>query len=199
MTATAAEAMPRGLRLARPQSAAAALGLAVSHLMTKPAFAALPFGSWSRVLVGQINRGHYQLVVDDTGQVVGFLGWAATSEANAEAWVRGHAEMPELRDGDCIVINAWSADDSTANRLVLAAARLVIRDKRLVYFKRHYKDGRTRPMRLAVTTSSPAISAAAPAEAARRPSSHHLIQENERGYCCWLRRERRRRRRRALT
>jgi hemolysin-activating ACP:hemolysin acyltransferase len=147
---TAMTAMPSGLRLARPQSAAAALGLAVSHLMTKPAFAALPFGSWSRVLVGQINRGHYQLVVDDTGRVVGFLGWAATSEANAEAWVRGHTDVPELRDGDCIVINAWSADDPAANRLVLAAARLAICDKRLVYFKRHYKDGRTRPMRLSV-------------------------------------------------
>jgi hemolysin-activating ACP:hemolysin acyltransferase len=150
MFATTAEAIPHGLRLARPQSAAAALGLAVSHLMTKPAFAALPFGTWSRVLVGQINRGQYQLVVDDTGRVVGFLGWAATSEANAEAWVQGRGDVPELRDGDCIVINAWSADDPAANRMVLAAARRAIRDKRLVYFKRHYGDGRTRPMRLAV-------------------------------------------------
>ena len=42
-----------------------ALGLAVSHLMTKPAFANLRFGDWSRVLVGQINRKHYAFVVDD--------------------------------------------------------------------------------------------------------------------------------------
>ena len=144
------EAVSRGLRLARPHSAAAALGLAVGHLMTRPAFAALPFGSWSRVLVGQINRGHYQLVADGAGKVVGFLGWAATSEANAEAWLQGRGDVPELRDGDCIVINAWSADDAAVNRTVLAAARLAIRDKRLVYFKRRYKDGRTRPTRLAV-------------------------------------------------
>ncbi|MGO1079968.1 hypothetical protein [Inquilinus sp. CA228] len=147
---TAMMVMPHGLRLARPHSAAAALGLAVSHLMTKPAFAALAFGNWSRVLVGQINRGHYQLVIDGAGRVVGFLGWAATSEPNAEAWMQGRGDVPELRDGDCIVINAWSADHPAANRLVLAAARLAIHGKRLVYFKRHYRDGRTRPMRLAV-------------------------------------------------
>lgn len=139
------------LRLVRPRSAAAALGLAIGHLMTKPAFAALPFGSWSRVLVGQINRGHYHFVADGAGRVVGFLGWALTGEQGAESWLAGR-DIPDAaaRDGDCIVINAWSADHPAVNRLLLAAARLAIRDKRLVYFKRHYKDGRTRPMRLAV-------------------------------------------------
>ena len=47
------------LRLFRPDSPpAVALGLAVNHLMTKPAFAQLSFGDWSRILVGQINRKH---------------------------------------------------------------------------------------------------------------------------------------------
>jgi hypothetical protein len=36
----------------------------VAHLMLKPAFARLRFGDWSWVLVGQINRGHYYLVID---------------------------------------------------------------------------------------------------------------------------------------
>jgi hypothetical protein len=54
------------LRLFRPESPTVALGLAVSHLMTKPAFAQLKFGDWSRVLVGQINRKHYRFVLDGT-------------------------------------------------------------------------------------------------------------------------------------
>jgi len=73
----AGAAAPRpGLRLFRPESPYVALGLAVSHLMTKPAFANLRFGDWSRVLVGQINRKHYAFAVDDKNQIQGFLGWA---------------------------------------------------------------------------------------------------------------------------
>ncbi|MBW8726656.1 MAG: hypothetical protein JF625_16085 [Inquilinus limosus] len=141
----------RRLRLLRPRSGVVALGLAVSHLMTKPAFAALTFGNWSRVLVGQINRGHYHFVVDESGRVAGFLGWAETSEQGAESWLAGR-DLPDAaaRDGDCMVINAWAADDAAVNHLLLAAARRAGQGKRLVYFKRHYKDGRTRPMRLSV-------------------------------------------------
>ena len=37
-----------GLRLFRPKQPIEALGLAVDHLLIKPAFASLPFGEWSR-------------------------------------------------------------------------------------------------------------------------------------------------------
>ena len=43
------------LKVFRPQNPYVALGLAVNHLMTKPAFANLRFGDWSRILTGQIN------------------------------------------------------------------------------------------------------------------------------------------------
>ncbi len=59
----AAPAWPE-LRVFRPDNSYVALGLAVNHLMTKPAFAALRFGEWSRILVGQINRKHYYFVID---------------------------------------------------------------------------------------------------------------------------------------
>ena len=52
-----------------PSSRSVALGLAVDHLMSKPAFASLPFGEWSRVLVGQINRGHYVFAVDSDKRI----------------------------------------------------------------------------------------------------------------------------------
>src|SRR5262249_35047845 len=47
-------APPADLKLFRPQNPYIALGLAVNHLMTKPAFANLRFGDWSRILTGQI-------------------------------------------------------------------------------------------------------------------------------------------------
>jgi hypothetical protein len=65
------------LRLLRPDSPAAALGLAVSYLMTKPAFAKLAFGDFSRILVGQINRRHFCFAVDGAGSRAGLLGLGA--------------------------------------------------------------------------------------------------------------------------
>jgi hypothetical protein len=62
------------LWLQQPGDPRIALGLAVGHLMTKPAFARLRFGDWSRILIGQINRKHYRFVLDEKSRVVGFLG-----------------------------------------------------------------------------------------------------------------------------
>src|SRR5918999_6181350 len=114
---TASEQVPE-LRLFRPDSPYVALGLAVNHLMTKPAFANLRFGEWSRILVGQINRKHYYFVVDGSNQIQGFIGWAVTTRAKAEAWVEGRAGLSyqDSREGDCIVFNAWAADDGQVNR-----------------------------------------------------------------------------------
>jgi hemolysin-activating ACP:hemolysin acyltransferase len=142
------------LRIFRPASAPAALGLAVSHLMVKPAFANLKFGDWSRILVGQINRGHYCFVHDAENQVQGFMGWALASQEHAEGWVEGRRALTfeDSRNGDCMVINAWSANSTRVTRLLLAEARRVGREKRAVYFKRHYKDGTTRPARVAVNS-----------------------------------------------
>lgn len=140
------------LRLFRPDSPYVALGLAVNHLMTKPAFAALRFGEWSRILVGQINRKHYYFAIDRKNQVQGFMGWAATSKDNAEAWVEGRRNFSfeESLDGDCLVFNAWAASSGKVNRFLLAAARQVMQGKDTVYFKRHYPDGSTRPSRVRV-------------------------------------------------
>jgi hemolysin-activating ACP:hemolysin acyltransferase len=140
------------LRIFKPSNAAAALGLAVSHLMTKPAFAKLQFGDWSRILVGQINRGHYCFAVDADNQVVGFIGWALATREHAEGWVEGTRGLSfeDSKSGDCMIINAWAADDNAVTRFLLAEARRIGSDKSTVYFKRHYKDGTTRPARVAV-------------------------------------------------
>lgn len=141
------------LQILRPNDPYAALGLAVSHLMTKPAFGNLRFGEWSRILVGQINRKHFFFVVDGKKQVQGFLGWALASRANAEAWAegRGGLSYQDSVQGECVIFNAWAGSSLKVNRFILHEARKVIAGKELVYFKRHYKDGTTRTSRLTVT------------------------------------------------
>jgi hemolysin-activating ACP:hemolysin acyltransferase len=129
-----------------------ALGLAVNHLMTKPAFANLRFGDWSRILTGQINRKHYYFAIDGKNQVQGFMGWAFASKDKAEAWVegRGGLSFEDSQQGDCVIFNAWAASTPEANRFLVEQAREIIAGKDTVYFKRHYKDGSTRPVRLRV-------------------------------------------------
>jgi hemolysin-activating ACP:hemolysin acyltransferase len=140
------------LRLSRPKEAATALGLAVAHMMSKPAFASLAFGDWSRVLVGQINRGHYAFVIDGANQVQGFAGWGLVARAKAEVWVEGRYNLTyqDCLEGDCIVFNAWVADSAHVHRFLVDAARKLMKDKQTLYFKRHYKNGGWRPVRLNV-------------------------------------------------
>ena len=87
---TAGAAAPRpDLQLFRPEIPYVALGLAVNHLMVKPAFAQLRFGDWSRILVGQINREHYRFMVNGKIEFKDFIGWALATRDKAEAWVEG--------------------------------------------------------------------------------------------------------------
>jgi len=145
-------AQSSGLRLFRPTQPVVALGLAVDHLMTKPAFASLPFGEWSRVLVGQINRGHYVFAVDTAKHIQGFVGWGLIARAKAEAWVEGRHSLSysECLEGDCLLFNAWSANSTRVHRFLVDEARKLIMDRETVYFRRHYKDGSWRPVRLNV-------------------------------------------------
>jgi len=137
----------------RPRHPAMALGLAVEYLRKKPAFARLAFGEWSQVLVGQINRGHYYFIVDQHQQVQGFFGWALTQERLAEEWVQGRSGLrdEQCRAGDCVIFNVWAAESSRVHRFMVDTGRKIIEGKRTLYFKRHYPDGRTRPVRLAAT------------------------------------------------
>lgn len=136
------------LQLRTFENRSMALGLAVEYLMKKPAFARIPFGHWSRVLTGQIKRGHYTFVIEGK-RVVGFGGWALMTEAEAEAWVNGRPGATEVSGttGDCIVVNAWAADTPEANQLIMQGALDAARRYRMLYAKREYPDGRSRPLR----------------------------------------------------
>ena len=64
-----AKAPPSRYRLFRPDNPATALEMTVNHLM------------WSRLLVGQINRGHYRFVLDGKNRAVFFIGWSVRRAA----------------------------------------------------------------------------------------------------------------------
>jgi hypothetical protein len=126
-----------------------AFGRAVGHLMTRPAFANAPFGG----LAGQVNRGHYAFVHRGEA-IVGFVGWAFVAEPVAEAWLTGERGFgsAEGQDGECCVLNFWQADDPAVSRFLIAFLMAGFPDKRRVYAKRHYPDGRIRPVRLDLAT-----------------------------------------------
>jgi hemolysin-activating ACP:hemolysin acyltransferase len=134
----------------KPEGPAVSLGLAVEYLMKKPAFAKLPFGEWSQVLIGQINRGHFFFAVDERRRVRGMFGWALTSEAIAEEWVTGRRELrsEDCSDGDCVIINVLAADSPEADRVLAEEGIRVLAGKRLFFAKRYYPNGRTRPVRM---------------------------------------------------
>ena len=66
--------------------------------------------------------------------------------------MRAPAEFPdaEARSGDCALINCWQADDRAVSRFILGRLGTALTGCRAVYAKRHYPDGRVRPLRLAV-------------------------------------------------
>jgi hemolysin-activating ACP:hemolysin acyltransferase len=140
------------LRLFRPRNAVVALGLTVNYLMTRPPFAGLPFGEWSRILAGQIDRGHYSFVIGTDSRIQGFAGWGLATKENAEAWLAGRRDLSyeDCKDGDCVVFNVWAANSPNVHRYMVDNARRLVKDKDTMYFKRYYRDGRVRPGRLKV-------------------------------------------------
>lgn len=140
------------LRALQDPNPYAALGRAVSYLMTKPSFANLKFGFWSKTLTGQINRKHYFLV-SDGATIVGFAGWALVDEARARAWLDSGADFGsgDCANGDCMVINAWAADTDEVNQFVRRELRSRGVGLKAAFAKRFYEDGRVRPLKLATT------------------------------------------------
>lgn len=151
------------LRFVRPENPRSGFAESVAHLMSKPAFARAPFGHVARILAGQVGRGHYALVKRGP-KTVGFVGWALTGEAQGEAWLAGVQGFTdaEARTGDCAVVNCWQADEPAVSRFILARLGSALAGCRVVYAKRHYPDGRVRPLRLAVSRRTGARPARGP-------------------------------------
>ena len=63
---------------------------------------------------------------------------------------RGAIAGEDANQGDCVIFNAWSSNGSAVNRVLLDAARQVMKGNDMMYWKRYYKDGTTRPVRMRV-------------------------------------------------
>lgn len=142
---------PEDLVLVTRLDPAAAFSRAAAHLMVRPAFARAPFGHIARALAGQVNRGHYAFV-ERGGRIVGFAGWAMVTEPAAEGWLSGARPVGsgEGDGGDCLVLNFWQADAPEVSRFLVRRLGAALPGLRRVYAKRHYPDGRLRPLRLDV-------------------------------------------------
>lgn len=154
MASDSAATGPQPYRVLRLRDPHAALGRAVMQLMGKPGFARLRFGSWSRILVGQINRGHY-FFLEQGGEMVGFAGWSLATEAAADAWMAGEGDLPaaEARTGDCIIVNAWQSNDAAVQAEMVRQMRHLAQAQklRLVYGRRSYEDGRARFIKMPIS------------------------------------------------
>ena len=150
--ASGANAPPQpeaGLRVGRLRDPTLALGAAVEALMGAPAFASQPFGAWSRVLIGQVNRGHYALA-RRAGTTVGFVGYARVAHETAERWL--HAGVPlgsrDCQGGPVILINAWTARDRPASLALRQWLRAACPDAETVVARRLYPDNCAKVVRL---------------------------------------------------
>jgi hemolysin-activating ACP:hemolysin acyltransferase len=135
----------------QPADPRAALGMAVSYLMSDAVFARLPFGQWARVLTGQVNRRHFLFVLEGD-RVAGFAGWALTTRERAEAWLTSNRDFgsAEGASGDVALVNVWKAASPAVNRFMIAALRPLLHEQSFVYSRRFYPGGRVRPVRLRV-------------------------------------------------
>ena len=141
------------LRAVRPKNKTYALGLACNVMMAEPAYARIPFADWCQILAGQVRRDHAFFVLDEADTVVGYAGWALADEKKASAWLEGKTDLSceECIDGDCVVLNAWIAGSRSVQKFMIRHMRDALGDKRYIFAKRAYADGKMRPVKLRVT------------------------------------------------
>lgn len=104
-----------------------AMGLALPYLAARQPFAAFGAGELTRTVAGQILRAHY-LMAFDGARLVGYLGWACYSAADAAAYARSLEAPPDDRaDGHGVV---WLL---TAAATTPAALQAMLQDGRRRY------------------------------------------------------------------
>lgn len=129
----------------------AALGAAVAYLMRAPAFARQPFGPWSRVLAGQVNRRHYA-IARRGGHTVGFVGFGLCEHTVVDRFLHeGTApSSAECESGRCLLINAWMADDKSVSLAIRRWLLTHVGPVEYVFARRVHDDGTARPISMRV-------------------------------------------------
>lgn len=125
----------------------AAAGQAMVLMARHPEFGDLSFRQMASLIIGQVNRKHYRFVLRG-GAPVGFVGWALCSEAAGRRWLLHNdaSAVGDGRQGDCVVLNHWLADGPEMNAFIIAQMLQILPAQRLLFARRRYADGRTRPV-----------------------------------------------------
>ncbi len=136
------------IRVARLTDPHRALGAAVEYLQGDPTFDRQPFGTWSRILLGQISREHYAFALRER-KPVGFVGFGRTTQDVIRRWeVDGQRPSnAECREGPYFVINAWKADDRAVSLAMKSWLARQHRDATALFAERFYPDGRSKIIR----------------------------------------------------
>ena len=142
------------LQDAQVKSPHGACGRAVGFLMTAPELAKLSFGHVAGLIAGQVNRGDYFFVLDRDEKLVGYCGWVCITHAQADAWLNENRDTidPDNTGGPVCAISLWKASGPRANAaMVDAMRRRLPQTTEMVVARRIYRDGRIRPVRLAIS------------------------------------------------
>jgi len=139
-------------RVVKPQNQTYALGLSIEVTARHDAYGGIPFAEWVQILVGQIARNHYFFVIDGSGNVVGYAGWAVADRDEAVAWLEKGKALPHdrCREGDCVILNAWVADNAAVRNFMIEHAGAELDGQKMLFAKRVYPDGKVRAVKLPV-------------------------------------------------
>ena len=108
------------------------LGRAVNLLQAVHPFAGYDFGTFVRVLMGQIQRHHYLFTLSGD-HPVGYVGWAMCTEQTARRWLDGGntPTFDECRDGDCWLGLTWYAVNTQVCRSQTKLLRAIYPSQKL--------------------------------------------------------------------
>lgn len=143
---------PRSIKIIRVPDRYAALGIAVHFLARRKTFDRFPFSELVATIDGQISRRHYRFAFRDN-KLIGYLGYALYTTADAEAFARTGQLPPADRPGgeDVIWLLTLAATEDEAvdrfKRLVKTefAGKRAMGVRHRANGSRHVFDFRLRP------------------------------------------------------
>jgi len=126
-----------------------AFGMVINFLSVSLPFSHFELGQFAGIIRDQLVQGHNLAAITDANEMVGYVGWLHTSQANAELWSNDMGPLRAVTDGthDAAALTVVAASEQQATLRLIRGARTLHKGMR-VYFKRGY-DGQVRPARKA--------------------------------------------------
>ena len=119
-----------------------AFGMVIDLLSRNLPFAKFEVGDLGAAVRLQLQLEHHVGAISE-GKLVGYLGWLATSQTVAEAWVAGEGPLTTDSSGNSVALTMVVGTHSKVIRALISNARQRNVGKR-VYFKRASSQGTER-------------------------------------------------------